>query len=149
MLKNNYYTEHRVLESLWEGWSGQCQRSHQEWRGWYELVQGRRYLPCMLHLWIIHTCIHVYNIYYCSSATLWTWKINLWIIFQHCTPLFMAVLYGHEDVVVELLDNGADPNISSDVSYVIIIVLTGITSCSFSTESLHTTYICVMLAMSS
>ena len=73
---------------------------------------------------------YTHNIYYCSSATLEVKTLNLWIIFQKCTPLFMAVMYGHVDVVVELLYNGADPNMMSDVSYLIIIVVTGITSCS-------------------
>ena len=36
------------------------------------------------------------------------------------TPLYIASLFGHTDVVRLLLENNADPNISDNVSYSII-----------------------------
>ena len=44
------------------------------------------------------------------------WQVGIFIIFQKCTPMLIAVVYGHEEVVLELLSNGADLNILSDVS---------------------------------
>ena len=47
----------------------------------------------------------------------------MWIIFQNCTPLLIAVVHGHEQVVVELLRKGAKPDIMSDVSFINQMIL--------------------------
>ena len=57
---------------------------------------------------VMHKPVHVVQMH----------KNDLFLLYiQGCTPLHIAVVHGHEQVVMELLHSGANPNTFCDVSY--------------------------------